>query len=427
MFRLRSKRHVDFRFDDFYEELLRLANVWRCSTKLKAKLTRSWLANWCSKYGIVYEKDQPTNEESTETGKSDLEKTLAAYDEDEIYLFFCFHFCWSSLPDRTLAAENKDVADDVWLLMAANRSGRHRTRVCVLGKESKPACLEHVNMLSQPVVYASFGGRGPITSDLFAWWFYHEFSPGALAINRKVALLVEDKSHLRVCSEFVSEDSRAKFLPVGNASHKKNSVQMEFRVRYAKLFFSLILVEERNRSCQAYISRFTLKDVFPLLHKAWLTIRIETFGRHFNELLSTADDLTEGRTACFQGAGEAVEDGKLLLELQWVAHDLGLEISDQDLVKWAYTGELQSICEFASETSDEGRTVVRNTQAVADTRIPTARDAASYLTKVLAWMETEPFDPHFLLFVRNLIGIAKQARNLIIFVEEVVKRLIERW
>jgi hypothetical protein len=425
IFRLRCKRDVDFHFDEFYEKLLRLVEVWRCSEKLKAKVTkRPWLARWCRKYDIVHtDKSTAANKErsssvsiKSEVERSELAEMLDDYGEDEIYLFFCFHFCWSSLPDRSLGAENSKPEDNVWLLMAANRSGRHRTRVCVLGKEMQPACLEHVNMLSQPVVYAS-SGDGPITSDLFAWWFYHEFSPGALAINHKVALLVEDRSHL-TCDKFVSEDSRAKFLLVGNTKviqqqqstgwpTGKNAVEMEFRVRYAKLFFSLILVEERNWSCQAYISRSTLKDVFPLLHKAWLTIRIETFERQFNELLSVADNQAER----VRRADEAVEDGKLLLELQWIAHDLGLEISDQDLVKWAYTGEVHRSCSESAfvEMYGEARKEVRNVNATNSARIPSARDAAVHLNKALAWMETQPFDPHFLLFIRHLIVLAKQA------------------
>jgi len=427
VFRLACKRDIGFHFDKFYAKLLRLAEVWRCSNKLKAKLTRSWLTNWCAKYGIVDKDERSTKEEqqsistrpecTSQTGKSDLEETLDHYSEDEIYLFFCFHFSWSSLPDRTLGAE-RNVEDNVWLLMAANRSGRHRTRVCLLGKEPKPMCLQHVNMLSQPVVYSSFEGDS-VTSDLFAWWFYHEFSPGALAINRKVALLVEARSHLN-CNEFVSEDSRAKFLLVEKDAQmtestwprEKNVVQMEFRVRYAKLFFSLILVEEPNWSCQTFISRWTLKDVFPLLHEAWLTIRIETFERHFNELLSVTDDRGHGTAATATATSSIyTEDGKLLLELQWIAHDLGLEISDQDLVKWAYTGEVLSTPIVASEAG-EVKKKIRMPEAVNVTRIPTAREASVYLTKALAWMETEPLDPHFLLFIRHLIVLAKQARNL---------------
>lgn len=420
MFRLRCKRDLSFHFDKFYAKLLRLVKVWRCSTKLKRRLTRAWLADWCVKYGVVDENKQVVNEEqqsilstvpecASGIEKSDLENTLVDYSENEIYLFFCFHFRWSSLPDRTLGAEINKVAENVWLLMAANRSGRHRTRVCVLGKESRPACLKHVNMLSQPVAYAGFEGER-ITPDLFAWWFYHEFTPGALAINHKVALLVEAGARI-ACDKFVSDDTRTRFLLIGNTKNFEseiNTVHVEFRVRYAKLFLSLMQEEEAHRSCQTFISRCTLKDVFPLVHKAWLSIRMETFERRYNELLLV--------TCCGQAERTLSsiynEDGKLLLELQWIAYDLGLEISDQDLVKWAYTGEVRS----ASVTDIEDREVereMRNSIVVAVERVPTAQDAVTYLTKVLAWMETEPFDPHFLLFIRHLLALAKQARYVI--------------
>lgn len=455
-----------FSFDEFYKKLQNLLEKWGCSVRLKSKISRSWLADWCVKYGIcgeqpldnIHDADSLADEVTVKLevppddaiieSDADLEIMLRDYQEDEIYLCFCFQFCWSSLPDRTLGTDKGTAImaknDDVWLLMAANRSGRHRTRLCVIGKEWRPACLQQVNMLSQPVVYAG-GGEGMITADLFAWWFHQEFSPGALAMNRNVILLAETKSYLP-CDQFISENSRARFIALpGNTlvsddsgcmiAYNRNVIQTEFRIRYAKLLLSLMLVEDSNSPVQMYLSQFTLKDAFPLLHHAWLTIRISTFAKQFRKLLSrfcspgeVSDNAWSTTNSDVFGSSDeqehSTEDGRLLLELQWVAHDLGLEITDEDLIKWAYTGTVQSSVNTASTVascftyessfcpskissmhSAEGR----NTQVL---QVPTAREAMLYLSKALMWMETEPLDPNCLLFLRNLIVIAKQARKV---------------
>ena len=102
VFRLRRKRDVDFHFDKFYAKLLHLVKVWRCSTKLKAKLTRSWLADWCVRYGVIdkNERERAANEVSSmqpdnctlRTKRTNLEHSLDEYSANEVYLFFCFHF-----------------------------------------------------------------------------------------------------------------------------------------------------------------------------------------------------------------------------------------------------------------------------------------------------------------------------------------------
>lgn len=434
--------------------LRQLADKWLCPPNLKAKITAGWVANWRRKFGVGKDTDRKTEDESSapkvgvvidgqkeevavkvemvecSQSNADLEQILSGYQEDEVYICFCFEFCWSSLPDRQLGArgggagglegrvssasgsEGGAEENSVFVLMAANRSGRHRTRLCVVGKEWRPACLRHVNMLSQPVVYAG-GGDGHITSDLFAWWFYHEFSPGALTINRKVALLAEAKPYLP-CQEFVSSDARAQLLLVPGAGERTaeggeaaaqalNIIETELRVRYAKLLLTSVFFEDRAVSVHSYVAQFTLREAFPLLHKAWLTIRIESFARHYR--MAVAGAIDGSVTDVFNEP----DDGRLLLELQWMSHDLGLKITDDDLLKWAYSGFVSA--SFADGATLQGRKLkVEPTDG--EEEVPTASDAVTHLSKALAWMETEPLDPNYLLFIGEIVLMAKQARDL---------------
>lgn len=432
-------------------KLRRLADQWSCPQSVKAKITLDWVMNWRRKFSIGKEAnaegenessaaetnatvvdqkvEAAVKEEAVEETQADatLEQILSGYQEDEVYMCFCFEFCWSSLPDRLLGVRRGDadslesgasgteggasgteggaVENSVFMLMAANRSGRHRTRLCVVGKEWRPACLRHVNMLSQPVVYAG-GGDGHITSDLFAWWFYHEFSPGALTINRKVALLAEAKSFLP-CHEFVSSDARAQLLLVPSVAQAQsenaepvadalNIIETELRVRYAKMLLTSVFFEDV--SAHSYVARFTLREAFPLLHKAWLTIRIESFARHYKMVMAGAVDSAPAE--CFNEP----DDGRLLLELQWMSRDLGLKITDDDLLKWARYGFVSG--SVADSAAVPGCLKVEPTDGEEET--PTASDAVAHLNKALAWMETEPLDPNYLLFMGEIILMAKQ-------------------
>lgn len=404
VYRLSRRQNVLDR-DKWYERVTSLLEKWCCPETLKTKVNKAWLERWCEKYNVDVTSQ---SNDGTKNVDADVEQMLSRYDEDEVYMCFCFQFRWSSLPDQSLAAESDE--DVVWLLMAANRSGRHRTRLCVIGKEWRPGCLEHVNMLSQPVVYAG-GGDGHVTSDLFAWWFYHEFSPGALTINRKVALVTESKA-LDACASFVSEDVRAKVVwlkDTENSTMPENNVVLtELRIKYAQLMLSSIYVEERNAAVLTYLAQFTLKDAFPMLHRAWLTIRIETFARSYKQLFSKTFDFA----ACMNGLGDVAQingDGRLLLELQWMSHDLGLEVTDSDLIKWACTGTVRQ-----PEVAFAANHLLDSKDADEAQSIPSAAEAVMHLSKALLWMETEALDPNYLLFIRNIILVAKQARDLLI-------------
>lgn len=396
-----------------YERLLVLLDKWSCPENLKTKVDRKWLENWCKKYNIVISKEPSSVDE--DSPKDTLEQVLVEYDEDEVYLCFCFQFSWSSLPDKHLGAGGNMEDDMVWLLMAANQTGRHRTRICVVGKEWRPECLNHVNMVSQPVVYAG-GSDGQVTLDLFTWWFYHEFSPGALTINRKVTLVAESDSLLS-CASFISQETRAKVIWLKDENNgnpmEENVALTEFRVKYAKLLLSSIYVEEPNAAVQSYLAQFTIKDAFPLFHKAWLMIRVETFARAYKQLVTAKNDTAKvSRISGFGDLEEINGDGRMLLELQWMAHDLGLEITDDDLIKWARSGKVRML---EAGTSKMGSRTIKKENLPSE-QIPSAAESVEYLSKALLWMETEALDPNYLLFVRNIILIAKQARVLVVFV-----------
>jgi hypothetical protein len=95
----------------------------------------------------------------------------------------------------------------------------------------------------------------------------------------------------------------------------------------------------------------------------------------------------------------------MLLELQWLSHDLGLEVTDDDLATWALNcrPEDAPLDSIKTEPVDES-----SEDPVPG--VPTPAEAADYLARALLWMETEPLDPALLLVVRDIITIAKQAR-----------------
>ncbi len=403
--------------DDFLAKLSRLVEKWPCPQSLKEEIAETWLADWREKHALrnagktLGKGDQQPSEVTAGPGDSNLAETLVSYADDEVYVCFCFPFFWSSLPDRVLGAARADAVDqEVLLLMAANRTGRHRTRLCVIGKEWRPTCLRHVNMLSQPVVYAG-GGDGRVTADLFAWWFYHEFSPGALTINRKVVLLAETKSRLP-CDDFASEDARAKFHCVRTFESGERAaedvIRTELRMRYAKLLLSNVKFDERDSSVFHYMSQYTLKDAFMMLHKAWLAIRVESFGRYFRRLLfETCSD--PSLVGGFDEALEVDVQQRLRQELQWIALDLGLEIADDDMLAWEGTGFVASSMDDSLSGPNMTDKVKTEYEGDGGQEIPTADEAVAHLSKALLWMETEPLDPSLLLFLSNIILMAKQA------------------
>ncbi|XP_014244823.1 uncharacterized protein LOC106664004 isoform X2 [Cimex lectularius] len=359
------------------------------SVKIK-QFNREWTKSWYTKFGIKQIKPQP---ESIPEPPPVLDAALEGYSDDQIYTGLAFEFDWTSLPDRSM--ERRAPEDRVWLLMAGNKSGRHRTRMLITGKEWRPESLKHVNMLSQPVVYAG-GGVGRLTPDLFSWWFHREFSPAALVLNEAGAILVMEKAdYLPPSSDCVSSDGKVKLVVYSeetspNIKLDQSLLRSELKTRYAMLLLHIISMEQsRWMSIPHYLSNFSLKEAFPLLHRAWLNVRPETFRRAWSGALGSV-------------LGE--EDRMLLLELQWISHDIGFEVTDEDVQIWSSsTRELESIPE---EVKTEPR------EETAGETVPTASEAVNHLSKALVWMESEPIEPSYLLVLRDIITIAKQASKM---------------
>ncbi|KAI5703634.1 hypothetical protein M8J75_014281 [Diaphorina citri] len=364
------------------KKALLICKKFKCSDELMSKINKDWIRTWRSRYGLKTD------------SIPEFSETLSSYSDDQIYFLYAFQFDLTSLPDKTLDNHHEKV----WLLSAGNKSGRHRTRFLVIGKHWRPKCLQHVNMLSQPVIYAG-GGVGILTPDLFSWWFHREFVPAALSLNSKAILLAGDNTFLpKDDKDCLSADSNVKLIKTGAKNLDNSLVPSEFRIRYASLVLNSALIDKtKYSSVSAFLSDFNLKSAFPLLHKAWLNVRPETFTRNF-DILSSSCELTL----------HSEEDRLLFLELQWLSHDLGLEVTDVNLKYWVKHGVNDKSCEDVESKPSE----TIDLEDVQESNVPSASDCVDYLSKVLMWMESEPMDPNMVLNVRDVLTIAKQASKI---------------
>lgn len=353
------------------------------SELMMQRIDCDWVSSWMERFGVRTvqvppakgnEQEKKVTKEEKSDGEEDAGRLLdgGRYSDDQIYLVINMAFDWTGLPDDTLGG--RPTEERVCLLTAANRSGRHRIRILITGHQWRPTCLKHVNMLSQPVVYAG-GGVGRPTPDLFTWWFHREFAPAALALNEAGALLVSSPA------EFLPSDCRT---PCGRVrlivsdDDSAAAVRSELRVRYSVLLLQTVSIEQpRWLSVRQFLQNFTLRDAFPLLHKAWLSVRSEAF------------------------VGRA-ERGPWL-ELQWLGHELGLEVTEGGLDTWL-AGE-QPVPEQDDEMPSS------TTSGPPAPVVPTASEAAAHLTSALTWMESEPIEPAYLLVLRDILAMAKQARH----------------
>lgn len=460
------------------------------STNVKYEPDERWLLRWADRYGVKLNRsgkksdipnyggeEQDTDFETDEQNcRAAYREAIRGYSDDQVYLACCFRFDWRSLPDhhRNLASssaaqevllpppppdEEEDKDDgQVLLLMASNRSGRHRTRLCVIGKNPKPDCLLGVNMFSQPVVYFGgvlYGDRRDdgllgVSDNFFVWWFHHEFAPGALAINEKAILITWSDGCLAPdIDRLHAQNKRASAFDgtgIRDVELLADVVRSELRVRYVSLvLFSAYLEEDGGGdgpSIRRFMAKYSLKEAFPLLHRAWLTLRTDTFSSTSTATTtirssSTAIADTSVPMISLTLDGQSTEHERMLLQLQWLAHDLGLEVSDEDLVSWARVGKLSSDgaldasvsvtdndndepsmeqtnnanCSSAGGSGEQNDSSysARHQQQLTEVA-PSASEAVTYLSKALLWMETESLDPNLLLFVRNIILLAKQAR-----------------
>lgn len=298
------------------------------------------------------------------------------YNDDEIYAGLLIPFDINGIPNNTLdTVMNPD--QKVWLLMAGNKSGRHRTRVLVIGKRWRPPCMETVNMLGQPVIYAG-GGDGLPTPDLFKWWFETEFCPAALSINSKAVLFMDKAS-------FIPE--KHEYNGVSLQQHNgdlicKSSLFIEFKALYAALLLTQASLDQQSeKSIERFLEKYTLKDAFILLHRAWLQVTTESFS-------------TCWKNCSFTSALKSV-----FLSVQWLAHDLGMEVSDDNMLIWALSSPVERT---ASENLSTDYEDIETP--------PSATQTVVYLKKALLWIESQPLEPSFVIAIRDLITYAKQAR-----------------
>lgn len=296
------------------------------------------------------------------------------YGNDGVYLAHVLHLDWRDLPGRPRHRAHQRV----WLVAAADREGRHRTRLLVVGRDWRPRCLARVNMISQPVVYAG-GGKGALTSDLFLWWFRNEFAPTALALHPDGASLVVRRADYVPSSEEdrVTADGLVKLTVVEEDEVDSSLVADELRLRLAAFLLSSALIDVDDDGVDAYLRKYTLKEAFADLHRAWLAIRPLTFAK------------------CWKKRHRESEDDLPVEELQRLCLEAGLgELDERDLRNWL------------DEATEEDEFLEKEEAGDEDEEPPDAPEVVKLLSRVLQWMEAEPLDPGFLLAARAMRSTA---------------------
>ncbi|CAD1478912.1 unnamed protein product, partial [Heterotrigona itama] len=378
-----------------------------------------------------------------------LRNALESYDRSRIYLAHVSFLDWRDLPGRRRATSTAGDSERVWVVGAADHEGHHRTRLLVTGRHWRPRCLRRVNMLSQPVIYAG-GGRGSLTVDLFLWWFHREFAVTAMAMHPDGAVLVaETADYLPPEADCVAADGLVRLFVVPKDCLEMRIVVRELRIRLATGVLSRACYgvyrkisnssNKETDSLTAYLRRFTLKEAFADLHRAWLSVRSETFARSWI-LPRDRDDSSIGCPNNVVGlalssrihvASDQEEDRMLLIELQNVAREVGLEVSDDELSKWILEDESnnssnasEAWCVRKKELEEDHCRAVKieveekwadyeggkqqgtdeedDEEEEEDEDEPTAEETVGLLSRVLTWMEREPLDPGLLLAVRSM-------------------------
>jgi len=358
-----------------------------------------------------------------------LRSALESYDRSRIYLAHVCYLDWRDLPGRRRDAGSERV----WIVGAADHEGHHRTRLLVAGRHWRPRCLRRVNMLSQPVVYAG-GGRGSLTADLFLWWFRHEFAVTAMAMHPDGAVLVaECADYLPPEGDCVAADGLVRLFVVPKDCMETRLVVRELRVRLATGILSRARCtvhrdkvagadEPGDQRLDAYLRGFTLKEAFVDFHRAWLSVRSETFARSWT--LPREREEHHGAILPHRiiHAVDQDEDRLLLGELQSLAREAGLDVDDEELGRWIVDEESavahlvrkrepdEEHCrvkleedrwsERNGDEDDDGNDGAAEEDDADDE--PTAEEAVGLLSRVLTWMEREPLDPGLLLAVRSM-------------------------
>lgn len=357
-----------------------------------------------------------------------LRAALESYDRSRIYLAHVSFLDWRDLPGRRRATvATAGDAERVWVVGAADHEGHHRTRLLVTGRHWRPHCLRRVNMLSQPVIYAG-GGRGSLTVDLFLWWFHKEFAVTAMAMHPDGAVLVaESADYLPAETDCVAADGLVRLYVVPKDCLEMRIVVRELRVRLANGVLSRAAYgiyhktsSTENDPLTAFLRGFTMKEAFADLHRAWLSIRSETFARSWilaHEENAAGSNHGPNLSARVHVSTDQEEDRMLLIELQSLAREVGLEVSDDELSKWILDEESELArcvrkkeldedhCRVKIEADekwpDYGEDDAEDEDGEGEEE-PTAEEAVGLLSRVLTWMEREPLDPGLLLAVRSM-------------------------
>lgn len=358
-----------------------------------------------------------------------LTSIMKNYDPNQIYLVHVSFLDWRDLPGKRSAGER------VWVVGATDHDGRHRTRLLVTGKYWRPRCLKNVNMLSQPVIYAG-GGRGSLTADLFLWWFHHEFAITAMAMHPAGAILVAERAdYLPPEVDCVAADGLVRLFIVPEQYVEPKLVTTELRIRMALGILSAAISErfyknEKKLPLERYVRKFTLKEAFAELHRAWLGIRSETFTRSWVILQDREEKSSLTGSSLGLGASqrffEQNEDHLLIVRLQRLARDAGIEVDEKEVSEWVIDEESRLARNVKLEEASKGEDIDESDDEEGTS--PTAREAVGLLSKVLLWMEQEPLDPSLLLTVRSMkdtatfmVPVQKKKNKLFFVLQDFVK------
>lgn len=284
-------------------------------------------------------------------------------------------------------------------------------------------------MLSQPVIYAG-GGRGSLTVDLFLWWFHREFAVTAMAMHPDGAVLIaESADYLPAEADCVAADGLVRLFVIPKDYLEMRIVVREFRLRLAtgilsragySVYRKLVDPLAPTDPLSAYMKKFTLKEAFADLHRAWLSVRSETFARSWivsrdlEDVPATGLGNTLTLSRRIHASADQDDDKLLLVELQNLAREMGLEVSDEELSSWILEEENELVACVKKELEEDHCNVKieaegkwtdyesEGEELEEEEDQPTAEETVGLLSRVLTWMEREPLDPALLLAVRSM-------------------------
>ena len=343
-----------------------------------------------------------------QTPLNNLKTILQDYDHSRIYLAHVFYLDWRDLPGMRSTGE-----ESVWVLGAANHYGHHRTRLLVVGKHWRPRCFKKVNMITQPVVYAG-GGKGSLTTELFLWWFHHEFATTAVALHPDGAILVaESADYLPTEVGCVTTDGLVRLHVIPRDCLECSFVTMEIRIRLAigflsrtrtKMYYCDTYTQNEN-PLEVHLRKFTLKEAFVDLHQAWLSVESETFTRIWVVMHDTNIKQKLSPNTSLSTEPHQIQYHRTLITNLWnLAREAGITVDENDIVSWLLNEEIKYTRSIKTDFEEDItiNKILHEFEEEEDDDGPSAEEAAKLLSQVLLWMETEPLDPSFLLTIRSM-------------------------